>query len=378
MWILVKPHERVFVWEEGKAARMLGAGKHWLWPTWKTRRLERHDTTQVLATVTIEELGLVPNADIEVVTLGTFERAVVSRAGVPVKWLEPGVHLVWTTAKVSAKGEGVRREVPAITVDRIVVSGLDAPLLTEAVKMLVPPRDRAEVLVPTGFVAVRVVDGRAESVQGPGRHAAWTVAQQVRFELVDVREQVLHLTGQEVLTKDRVSLRLNAAAEWRVVDALKVAGTSKSAADALHLAVQLSLRALVGQRTLDELLAQRETIGELLLPALRERASALGLSIGSFGVRDVVLPGEMKTLLNRVIEAQKEAEANVILRREETAAARSMAQTAKVMAENPLVLKLKELEAWKELAARVGHVNVVLGEGALDKLRLTTDTAPRS
>ena len=80
----------------------------------------------------------------------------------------------------------------------------------------------------------------------------------------------------------------------------------------------------------------------------------------------------MKTLLNRVIEAQKEAEANVIFRREETAATRSMAQTAKVLAENPLLVRLKELEAYKELAAKVGQVHLVLGEGALPQLQLKT------
>ena len=74
-------------------------------------------------------------------------------------------------------------------------------------------------------------------------------------------------------------------------------------------------------------------------------APALGLEVLDPGVKDLVLPGEMKVLLNRVIEAQKEAEANVILRREETAATRSMAQTAKVLGENPLLVRLKELEA---------------------------------
>jgi hypothetical protein len=81
-------------------------------------------------------------------------------------------------------------------------------------------------------------------------------------------------------------------------------------------------------------------------------------------VKDVVLPGEMKALLNRVIEAQKEAEANVILRREETAATRSLAQTAKVLGENPLLVRLKELEAYKELAAKVARSTWSLAKAA--------------
>jgi regulator of protease activity HflC (stomatin/prohibitin superfamily) len=105
-------------------------------------------------------------------------------------------------------------------------------------------------------------------------------------------------------------------------------------------------------------------------PSVRDRAEGLGLELVELGVKDVVLPGEMKDLLNKVIQAQKEAEANVILRREETAATRSLAQTAKVLAENPLLVRLKELEAYKELAAKVGKVNLVLGEGALERLQL--------
>ncbi|HET7786840.1 MAG TPA: SPFH domain-containing protein [Myxococcales bacterium] len=125
-------------------------------------------------------------------------------------------------------------------------------------------------------------------------------------------------------------------------------------------------------RTLDELLAAREELGQSLRPAVAERAAALGLELLDLGLKDLVLPGEMKALLNRVIEAQKEAEANVILRREETAATRSMAQTAKVLAENPLLVRLKELEAYKDLAGKVGQVNLVLGAGVLPQLQLKT------
>jgi hypothetical protein len=86
------------------------------------------------------------------------------------------------------------------------------------------------------------------------------------------------------------------------------------------------------------------------------------------GVKDVVLPGEMKTLLNRVIEAEKEAAANVILRREETAATRSLANTARVIAEQPVLLRLKELEALKEIAGRIREVRVVVGADGLKTL----------
>jgi regulator of protease activity HflC (stomatin/prohibitin superfamily) len=134
--------------------------------------------------------------------------------------------------------------------------------------------------------------------------------------------------------------------------------------------MQMAAREVVATHTLDELLALREALSGSIAQAVAERAAEVGLEVTSFGLKDLILPGEMKALLNRVIEAQKEAEANVILRREETAATRSLAQTARVLAENPLVVRLKELEAYKELAAKVGQVHLVLGEGALDRLQL--------
>jgi hypothetical protein len=75
----------------------------------------------------------------------------------------------------------------------------------------------------------------------------------------------------------------------------------------------------------------------------------------------VILPGEMKAVLNRVIEAEKEAAANVILRREEIAATRSLASTAQVMAQHPILLRLKELDALRDIAERIQEVRVVVG-----------------
>ena len=83
------------------------------------------------------------------------------------------------------------------------------------------------------------------------------------------------------------------------------------------------------------------------------------------GVKDIVLPGEMKALLARVVEAEKAAQANVIRRREETAATRSLLNTAKVMEDNPVALRMKELESLERIAERIGHISVV---GGLDQV----------
>ena len=98
--------------------------------------------------------------------------------------------------------------------------------------------------------------------------------------------------------------------------------------------------------------------------AVRRRAGELGLEIVSVGVRDIILPGEMKDLMNKVTEAKKAAEANLIVRREETAAMRSQANTAKVLADNPTLMRLRELEVLEKVATS-GKLNVVLGEKGL-------------
>lgn len=97
-------------------------------------------------------------------------------------------------------------------------------------------------------------------------------------------------------------------------------------------------------------------------------AARFGARVGRVGVEDVVLPGEMKPQLNRVIEAEKEAAANVILRREETAATRSLVNTARLMADQPILLRLKELDAMKEIAAQINEVRVVVGSDHLKAL----------
>ncbi|MGH7136796.1 MAG: SPFH domain-containing protein [Pirellulales bacterium] len=97
---------------------------------------------------------------------------------------------------------------------------------------------------------------------------------------------------------------------------------------------------------------------------LRPRAATLGFEVIAVGIRDVILPGEMKTLLNRVTEAKKAAEATLIVRREETAAMRSQANTATQLEDNPTLMRLRELEILEKVAAN-SKLNVVLGEKGL-------------
>lgn len=369
MKITITPDERAFLIQDGRPTRYLTPGTHRVWRPFSELRVERVSVRVPLAELDERLLALVPADDLTVVTLAPHERGVVSRRGRPVQWLGAGVHQVWLTDR------SVDRATLAVT-SLVKIELFDtSPVQAKPLPLDVVPlakKDYAEATAPEGHVVVRYVDGQLDAVLPAGRHAAWTTQRTVNLAVIDLRERVLAVTGQEVMTRDRVTLRLNLSATFRVSDAKRLATVARAPDDVLYLALQLGAREAVTSRSLDELLAGRDELVATMTPAVAERAASMGLELIELGLKDVVLPGEMKDLLNKVIAATKEAEANVILRREETAATRSMAQTAKVLAENPLLVRLKELEAYKELAAKVGQVHLVLGDGALERLQLKT------
>ena len=348
--------ERVFLVENGVPVRLLAAGRHRVWRGGNAVDVVRFPLSALSAELTPALRALVPAELLQVVVVGALQRAVIAKDGRAVRVLEQGAHLVW-------RQDGV-------VVDVIDVGGVVCAPLRDARRALLSSHGYVECVVPEGAVALRFVDGVLDAELPPGRHAAWSVAHDVTFAVLDRRERALSVAGQEVMTKDRVSLRLNATVQVQIADARLLATTTKDADAQVYLLAQLALRDAVATHTLDELLADRALLADRVNAAIAAPCARFGIDIKGVGVKDVVLPGEMRTLLNRVIEAQKEAEANVIARREETAAVRSMAQTAKVLAENPLLVRLKELEAYKELAAKVGTLHVVMGDGALGKLEL--------
>lgn len=185
---------------------------------------------------------------------------------------------------------------------------------------------------------------------------------------IDMRQIQLELSGQEMLTKDKAALRINFQANYKVIDAQRALLDSKDFEKQLYTLVQLGLREFVGTLTLDELLAAKERVSEFVLDYVRGKASSLGVEVLTAGIRDIVLPGEVKDIMNKVLVAQKSAEANTIARREETAATRSLLNTAKLMEDNAMLFKLKEMEYIEKIAEKVGEVTVSNGGKVLDQL----------
>lgn len=197
---------------------------------------------------------------------------------------------------------------------------------------------------------------------GPGLFVYWKGGASVTWKSVDLREQVADIQGQEIMTADKVTLRMNLVVTYRVTDVVRAVTEVSDWEQSLYREAQLELRTAVGGRTLEQLLSTKDEVGSQIRNRLSARAAEFGVTVSGIGLRDVILPGDMKVILNEVIVAQKQAEANLIRRREETAAVRSQANTAKLLADNPQLARLRELEALQEIL-RGAKTTFVFGSG---------------
>jgi regulator of protease activity HflC (stomatin/prohibitin superfamily) len=186
---------------------------------------------------------------------------------------------------------------------------------------------------------------------------------------VDTRQQQLEISGQELLTKDKAGLRINFFVRYQVVDIMKALTENKDFEKQLYVAMQLALRAFVGGLTLDELLSKKDAIADAILEEAKTKIKDLGLAISDAGIRDVILPGDMKEIMNQVLVAEKKAQANSIMRREETAATRSLLNTAKLMEENEMLWKLKEMEYVEKIADKIGEITISGGGNVIGQLK---------
>jgi regulator of protease activity HflC (stomatin/prohibitin superfamily) len=211
------------------------------------------------------------------------------------------------------------------------------------------------------FVGLLLVDSELRETLEPGFHAFWAVKRHVRVEQLDTRVQSMEVQGQEILSRDKVSLRLNLGAQFQIVNPVLARAKLQKPLDWIYRELQFALRQAVGCRDLDKLLEDKERADREVFDKVAGKAAENGFELHSVGLKDVILPGEMKDILNQVVQAEKAAQANVIKRREETAATRSLLNTAKLMDENPTLLRLKELETLEKVTDKVDRLTVFGG-----------------
>lgn len=354
--ITIRSHECGLHFRDGEFQRLLGEGRYRFLDLFGKHRVDVvsmrdpwlvHDELDVLI-----RSGKLDD-QLTVVDLKDHERALVWVDGRFQRILSPGLYAYWNGPR------DVRVQV---------VDTRDVRFTHEALDIIVRSPDATRCLtmvtVNRSCAGVLFIDGSLVDTLGAGRYAFWKDGADVRLIEVDLRETVVDISGQEIMTADKVTLRMNALVTYRVADPRKVVTATDDVRQSLYREAQLVLRGVVGTRELDAFLTEKDAVASEVEQSVRDRAESLGLEIASVGIRDVILPGEMKDLMNKVTEAKKAAEANLIARREETAAMRSQANTAKLLADNPTLMRLRELEVLEKVAAG-GKLNVVLGDKGL-------------
>ena len=354
--VKIRSYEIGLCFRDGEFKRLLTAGKHWIFdPLWKMH-VEvvsmrdpwiKHEQLDII----VKSGALTGKA--KVVDLKDNQRALVWIEGRFSHALPPGLYAYWTGFK----------EVQIEVIDTSEVRFQHADI-----KAIVASPYASQLLdvcsVERNHLGVSFQDGDYVETLASGQYAFWKNVADSKVVEVDMREQTLDVSGQDIMTADKVTLRMNAMVTYRIVDAHKAITVSDGARQSLYRETQLALRTIVGTRDLDSFLSDKDVVTDEFEEQVCKRAGSLGLEIVTVGVRDVILPGEMKDLMNKVTEAKKAAEANLIARREETAAMRSQANTAKLLADNPTLMRLRELEVLEKVAT-TSNLNVVLGEKGL-------------
>ena len=227
----------------------------------------------------------------------------------------------------------------------------------------------------TGFL---FVNGKLTEQVGAGQYGWWNFDSTLEVKHLDLRLQSMEVNGQEILTKDRVNLRINLLADWKISDAPKVINELADHQAHLYRELQLALRTVVSTKTLDQLLDDKNLLNKDIMAIVSDKVKELGLTLRTVGVKDIILPGEMRDILGKVVEAQKIAEANLIKRREETQATRSLHNTAKVMEGNPTLLRLKEFEVLEKITQQIDTLNVYGGlEGVMNNMVNLAEKTPK-
>ncbi len=361
--IVIAQHERGLFFKHRRLVQVLEPGAYWITDFAGRYQVEVHDLTvpefaHPRADFFLKESPELSERYFQVVELGAHEVGLVYKNGRLASILAPSTrHLYW-------KGPiEVKVETVDISEDFAVSKALLKQLAFPREKELIDKARQYLAIdeVADSDVGLLIVDGELHSTLTPGLYGFWKFNRTVKVVHVDLRLQAMEVSGQEILTKDKVSLRANLSATYQVTDPVKARSSLKDFSDFLYRELQFGLRQAIGTRTLDALLGSKGELDRVVYEHVSAKVATHGVDVRSVGIKDLILPGEMKDILNQVVQAEKIAQANVIKRREETSATRSLLNTAKLMDDNPTLKRLKELEVLEKVSEKVDRLTVFGG-----------------
>ncbi|SFK64745.1 SPFH domain / Band 7 family protein [Porphyromonadaceae bacterium KH3CP3RA] len=344
--VKVEAYKVGLVVKNGSVKRVLDEGAHWLWGG----EVKIFDTMVPFRSELDLDIVL-KNEDVisrlEVITVKENQLLLVYENSILKEVYITGRYAFWKGVKAY---EFLLVDTDSLTIDeRIPKSSYEnAKLRVVLRKFTVGAFERGLLLI----------DNQLKEELKSGTYYFWNNSTPVEIRAVDLRVQQMEISGQELLSKDKATLRISFFVKYQVDNIRKALIDNKEYDKQLYVLMQLVLRGFVGALTLDELLTRKDTLSKEILNESVARAEALGVKVLDAGVRDIILPGDMKEIMNQVLVAEKKAQANIIMRREETASVRSMLNTAKLMEENEMLWKLKEMEYVEKIADKIGEITI--------------------
>ena len=300
--VTVKDGERALLTRNGRLERVLEPGRHRLFDP--RRELAAELFSVVRAEFPAERYAMLNAARpdlaaelFESVETKANEIAIVSLDGRPVHLMAPWQARVFWKVATQCRGRAHRRD-------------QRSPRQRAASRDDRAQRRRfvTEAVVENHEAGLLYVEGRLVERLAPGRHAFWTVGRKIEVKRLDLRPQAVEITAQEMLTKDRIALRVTLTAFRRIVDPERVVAVGADVDAWLYRLVQFAIREAVAGRTLDEVLSAKAALDAELRAYVRERIAADGVEVTELGVKDVILPGEIRELVNKVVEAERVGE----------------------------------------------------------------------
>ena len=345
--IIINDNQRGFLFKNGKYDRMLGAGKHY---ELFSREIEVVDTDREIESYRCDLETLLADKEVAdsvaIAEVGDQEIALHFVNGKFSSILLNGKHAFWS---FNAQHEFRIADISTPEVDESVPAYIFSRMPTAYyTKIEVMEYQKARLYFDRKLV--RILD--------TGTYYFWKTPVKVEVDFIDTRLTQMDITGQEMLTADKVSIRINFVCNYRVTDYVRILTEIDDFKEQIHVAAQLALREYVGRYKLDEILENKEGISEFVYKRLKEKECSLFVEIVNAGVKDIILPGEIRDIMNTVLIAEKRAQANVITRREEVASTRSLLNTARLMDENRTLYKLKELEYVERIFENVGNISI--------------------
>lgn len=345
--IVINETQRGFLFKNGKYVKLLAPGKYRAWGgyTVEVSDLDRPLAPRTCALDTVLKDAAVANA-VSVVEVGDEQLALHFVNGRFESVLRRGKYAFWSVADAHTyRIEDISSPEVSGDIPAYIMAAIPSACYT---RIEVAEYQKARLFYDRKFV--KILDA--------GTYYFWKNGVKVEAGFVDTRLTRMDITGQEILTQDKVSLRINFVCNYRVTDYVRILTEIDDFSEQMHVAAQLALREYVGQYKLDETLENKAQMSAYVFEKLKAKEKALFVEIVDAGVKDIILPGEIREIMNTVLVAEKRAQANVITRREEVASTRSLLNTARLMDENQTLYKLKELEYVERICENVGNINL--------------------